>query len=255
MAGLYLHIPFCKQACHYCDFHFSTNLTGRDEIIKAIGAELRLQREYLSGEKIKTIYFGGGTPSLLTSIEIEYLFNVIHSDFLVDKNLEITFEANPDDLSHEKLVQLIKSGVNRLSIGIQSFDDSVLSFLNRAHSSSSAIQCVKDAYQVGFKNISLDLIYAIPGQSMDCWIENIHAAIALQPQHISSYSLTIEEKTVFGRWSAKGKLNVVDDDSSAEQLEILMTLLERAGYDQYEAATGNVRSILVWAQVHILIMA
>lgn len=236
MAGIYLHIPFCKQACYYCDFHFSTNLTTKRELVEAIARELLLQKDYVSRERINTIYFGGGTPSLLTSEEMELLFNTIYKNFSVSDAAEITLEANPDDLSVPRLRQLRSQGVNRLSIGIQSFDDTVLQFLNRAHNSQSATACVEEARDAGFQNISIDLIYAIPGQDDNAWRQNIVQAIRLSPEHISSYSLTIEDKTVFGRWAATGKLKVTEDDIAATQLETLVTLLEGADFAQYEVS-------------------
>jgi oxygen-independent coproporphyrinogen-3 oxidase len=236
MAGIYLHIPFCKQACYYCDFHFSTNLTTKRELVKAIVRELELQKGYVNSETINTIYLGGGTPSLLANEELELLFDTIHKNFSVNNNAEITLEANPDDLSLQRLKQLRDQGINRLSIGIQSFDDKVLQFLNRAHNSKSAVTCVEDARSAGFQNISIDLIYAIPGQDDNAWKENIAQAIRLSPEHISSYSLTIEDKTVFGRWAATGKLKVTEDDVAAAQLETLVKLLEDAGFEQYEVS-------------------
>jgi oxygen-independent coproporphyrinogen-3 oxidase len=236
MAGLYIHVPFCKQACHYCDFHFSTNQETRLDLVQAIARELTIQQKYVEDEPLNTIYFGGGTPSLLSQNELKIIFDSIHSNFVVNPEAEISLEANPDDLSEEKLQLLKEIGINRLSIGIQSFDDAILRYLNRAHSSQSAVECVASARKTGFENISLDLIYAIPGQDIAGWEKNIRQAIGLHPDHISSYSLTIEEKTTFGRWHAKGKLNTVDDDEAARQLEFLMDALENAGFDQYEVS-------------------
>jgi len=236
MAGIYFHIPFCKQACHYCDFHFSTNLSIRSAMVESFRKELYLQRHYLGGEKIETIYFGGGTPSLLTAEELASLLDDVAANFNVTSGAEITLEANPDDLSLSQVEELFRLGINRLSIGIQSFHDDVLTFLNRVHSSGHAVQCVADSRKAGFKNISIDLIYAIPGQSEDAWIENITTAIKLDPDHISAYNLTIEPQTVFGNWTAKGKLFPVIDDLAAKQLEILIRLLADAGYQQYEVS-------------------
>jgi oxygen-independent coproporphyrinogen-3 oxidase len=236
MAGIYLHIPFCKQACYYCDFHFSTNLSTKRELVEAIARELTLQKDYVNGERINTIYFGGGTPSMLDAEELELLFTTIRKNFSVNEAAEITLEANPDDLSLPRLRQLRSQGVNRLSIGIQSFDDKVLQFLNRAHNGQSAVTCVEEARDAGFQNISIDLIYAIPGQDDEAWKQNIVQAIRLSPEHISSYSLTIEDKTVFGRWAATGKLKVTEDDIAATQLETLVTLLEAADFAQYEVS-------------------
>lgn len=234
MAGIYIHIPFCRQACHYCDFHFSTNLTVRNELIAAIAREAFLQRDYLSHENIETIYFGGGTPSILTGEELNFLLCEIQKYFAVSHNAEITLEANPDDLNKNKLVRLKNLGINRLSIGIQSFSNSVLSTLNRAHSAEMAKTCVKEAREAYFSNISIDLIYSIPGQNDREWISNIEQALGLYPEHISAYSLTIEDSTVFGNWTRKGKFTPMNDDYSATQMEILMDMLYKAGYEHYE---------------------
>jgi oxygen-independent coproporphyrinogen III oxidase len=234
MAGIYFHIPFCKQACHYCDFHFSTNLTIRSAMVESLMKELKIQRHYLGGEKIETIYFGGGTPSLLTKEELASLLTEVTNNFAVSSGAEITLEANPDDLSPERLTEFKLLGINRLSIGIQSFQDDVLQFLNRAHNASSALHCVADCREAGFDNISIDLIYAIPGQFEEAWVKNITTAIELNPEHVSAYNLTIEPQTVFGKWSAKGKLAPVLDDLAARQLEVLIKLLGDAGYQQYE---------------------
>ncbi len=234
MAGIYIHIPFCKQACHYCDFHFSTQLSFKEKLIGAIIEEIRLQEKYLLGDKIKTIYFGGGTPSILSSIEIKAILDSVQRNFEVTSDAEITLEANPDDLSLENLMTLKALGINRLSIGIQSFNDTVLSFLNRAHNQKNAIESVENARKVGFENISIDLIYSIPHQSISEWKKNISTALSILPEHISAYSLTIEDRTAFGNWQKKGKLIAMDDDSSAQQFEVLMDILEANGYHQYE---------------------
>jgi oxygen-independent coproporphyrinogen III oxidase len=233
MAGIYLHIPFCKQACYYCDFHFSTNTSLRSDLVKALASELQLQKNYLD-EPVKTIYFGGGTPSLLDDAEISFLLKEIEKNFEVAGSAEITLEANPDDLTPEKLNSLYELGINRLSIGIQSFDDTVLRFLNRVHDSEAGYKCIADARASGFTNISIDLIYAIPSQNKHSWINNILKGTELEPEHISAYSLTIEEKTVFGRWAAKGKLIPAGEEASAEQLDVLLQILEKAGYEHYE---------------------
>lgn len=235
MAGIYIHIPFCKQACYYCDFHFSVNLEKQDQLVSAIRHEISIQKDYLDPEPVETIYFGGGTPSLLSRQQLSSIFESLKNNFTLAPS-EITLEANPDDLTPKKLQALKDVGINRLSIGIQSFDDTVLKYLNRAHNAKLAIQCLEDAHRIGFDNISLDLIYAIPGQSEDQWRSNIDRAIELQPRHISSYSLTIEERTVFGNWAAKGKLFPVADDATATQMEMLADRLERAGYLHYEVS-------------------
>lgn len=234
MAGIYLHIPFCKQACHYCDFHFSTSTETRKELIHAIGEEINLQKDYLKKESVNTIYFGGGTPSLLAIDEIASLLEKVYKAFTVDSTAEVTLEANPDDLDLKKSRSLRSIGVNRLSIGIQSFDDKILRYLNRAHNSGAAMRSVADARISGFDNISLDLIYAIPGLTSHDWKRTIDMAVQLAPQHISAYTLTIEEKTAFGNWLAKGKMLAVDEELAAGQMQLLVSALAIAGYKQYE---------------------
>jgi oxygen-independent coproporphyrinogen III oxidase len=234
MAGLYFHIPFCKQACHYCDFHFSTNQTLKQELVNQLAEELSLQKDYLEGEPIETIYLGGGTPSLLTAQELELLFTAIQKNYQVATDIEVTLEANPDDLNSQKLNELKAAGVNRLSIGIQSFDENVLTFLNRAHTATEALGCVDAAHKAGINNISIDLIYSIPGQDDNMLQKNLATALALRPNHISAYSLTVEEKTVFGRWASKGKLLAMEEDQSAQQFELVMDSLTQNGYQHYE---------------------
>jgi oxygen-independent coproporphyrinogen-3 oxidase len=236
MAGIYIHIPFCKKACHYCDFHFSTHTSDRIDLLKGIITELHLQKDYLDTESIQTIYFGGGTPSLLNETELNRILDAIKNNFSLSPDAEITLGANPDDLSTEKVIILRNSGINRLSIGIQSFDDTVLNFLNRSHDAKSAHESVILVREAGFNNISIDLIYAIPGQDNALWKKNILQAVKLNPEHISSYSLTVEPKTVFGNWLSKGKLNSVDDETAATQLEILVDELTRSGYEHYEVS-------------------
>jgi oxygen-independent coproporphyrinogen III oxidase len=236
MAGLYLHIPFCKQACHYCDFHFSTNQSRKNDLCKSIAKEIELQKHYLTNSNLTSIYFGGGTPSLLSSEEIGLLMAAINRNFDVNASAEITLEGNPDDLTKKKLKVLCETGINRLSIGIQSFDDSVLKFLNRAHNAASAFSCLENARSAGFNNISLDLIYAIPGQDRNAWKKNIQTAIDLTPEHVSAYSLTIEEKTTFGNRLRKGKLIPVDEETAASDFELLISMLTKAGYEHYEVS-------------------
>ncbi len=234
MAGIYLHIPFCTQACHYCDFHFSTNTAIKTDLIHAMGEEISLQQNYLQGEVLNTIYFGGGTPSLLNKKELSRLLDTIYHTHAVASDAEITVETNPDDLTLGKLSEFKSLGINRLSIGIQSFDDALLKYLNRIHHADTAIRSVEMARETGFENISIDLIYAIPGLANPVWQKNIAKAVELHPEHISAYTLTIEEKTAFGNWLARGKLKPVDETLAAEQFEILMEDLRKAGYAQYE---------------------
>jgi oxygen-independent coproporphyrinogen-3 oxidase len=234
MSGLYIHIPFCKQACHYCDFHFSTKLDNRSALVSALVRELELQRDYLDGAMLQTIYFGGGTPSMLSAEELGSIFQTIRANYIVEPNAEITLEANPDDLSSEKLYQLRDLGVNRLSIGVQSFDDEILTYFNRAHSAQEAVDCVSLARAAGFNNISIDLIYGTPGLDDSAWVRNIKSALALSPEHVSAYSLTIEEKTVFGRRASKGLLTAATEEIVAAQFEILMSEMFASGYEHYE---------------------
>lgn len=234
MPGLYFHIPFCKQACHYCDFHFSTNLTRTEEMIDAMVQELSMQKNYLDNNKLTSIYFGGGTPSLLKANHFEIIFNAIDQIFQRDLTCEITLEANPDDLSTVQLDMFLKAGVNRLSIGIQSFDDEILRFINRAHDSKMAITALENVRKAGFENFSLDLIYAIPGQDNALLKKNIETALLFSPQHISAYGLTIEPQTVFGNWASKNKLTQVEESLNADQFELISNELIANGYEHYE---------------------
>lgn len=236
MAGIYLHIPFCKQACHYCDFHFSTDTRDRTRLLDAMCSEITLQKDYLRSQPVTSIYFGGGTPSLLSADELGGLLRHIRVQFPVDAGAEVTLEANPDDLGPEKLLALKSTGINRLSIGIQSFEDAVLKFLNRAHDSAAAFRSVAYAREAGFENISVDLIYAIPGLAGDAWLRSIQHAVDLAPSHISAYALTVEPKTAFGVWARKGKFSPVPDEIAARQSEVLTDLLEEAGFEQYEVS-------------------
>lgn len=234
MAGIYIHIPFCRQACYYCDFHFSVNQRIGAEMMAAISKELLLQKDYLQNERVKTIYWGGGTPSLLTSSEIKQVLTLIRSIHRIDVDAEITLEANPDDLTPLSLTEFREAGINRLSIGIQTFNTKLLKSLNRIHDGPSAVKSFYDAREAGFSNISIDLMYSLPGETFEDWDHDIIQAIALSPEHISCYSLTIEEKTAFGKWAAAGKLKPEPDEVSALHLETLMQELSKAGYEHYE---------------------
>ncbi|MFY7920556.1 MAG: radical SAM family heme chaperone HemW [Chryseotalea sp.] len=236
MAGIYIHIPFCKQACHYCDFHFSTQTDYRQNLFNQLLQELHLQKEYLGNQPIDSIYLGGGTPSLLHHLEINLLLETIAKIFTLSENAEITLEANPDDLSFQYLKNIKLAGINRLSIGIQTFDADFLKKLNRAHSSETAIQILPLAREAGFTNISIDLMYALPNQSLEQWQQDLSKAIQLKPEHISAYTLTIEPKTVFGVQKAKGKLATPDEDTAASYFENLQEELFKNGYIQYEVS-------------------
>ena len=233
MPGIYFHIPFCKQACHYCDFHFSTDRRGHEEMVTAMVHELELQQSFLSGP-VETVYFGGGTPSILTSDQLGKVIETARSRFDILPDAEITLEANPDDLSRNKLQELRHLGVNRLSIGIQSFRNEVLAFLHRAHNAESAIRCLDESREAGFSNISLDLIYGIPGLGLNEWEATLQEALRFQPAHLSMYALTIEERTVFGNWAKRRKLIPTEEETVARQFELMQDVLEGAGYDHYE---------------------
>ncbi|MEH0156683.1 radical SAM family heme chaperone HemW [Limibacter armeniacum] len=233
MAGIYIHIPFCKQACHYCDFHFSTNMQLKTDMVEAIRKELEMQKDYVQ-EPIRTLYFGGGTPSLLSETELNAIIDTVNQYYDTSGVEEITLEANPDDLKPQKLKELRNAGINRLSIGIQSFHGPHLKFMNRAHNAKEAEQCVKLAQDAGFENMTIDLIYAVPADDHSIWERDLNKAISLNVPHISSYCLTIEEKTAFGNWAKKGKIKPAGEEFAAEQFEMLVNGLTGAGYEHYE---------------------
>ncbi|MFL1011034.1 radical SAM family heme chaperone HemW [Flavisericum labens] len=233
MAGIYIHIPFCKQACYYCDFHFSTSLKKKDELLQCLVKELELRKEEFENQTVETIYFGGGTPSLLSINELRLLIETVYKNFKVCNNPEITLEANPDDLSKNLIVQLSESPVNRLSIGVQSFFQRDLKLMNRAHNAEEAKACLRGATSY-FENISIDLIYGIPGLSHEEWVGNIETALAFNVPHISCYALTVEPKTALDSLIKKGIIENVDDDLAQLQFEILVEKLEESGFIHYE---------------------
>ena len=235
MAGLYLHIPFCKQACHYCDFHFSTSLGLKSQLVKALVREVELRRDYLgAGTPLETIYFGGGTPSLLTADELTQIFGAIHHYFAVAPQAEITLEANPDDLSFAKLHELRATGINRLSIGLQSFYEPHLRLMNRAHTAEESTTAVRRAQEAGFENISIDLIYGVPAPGHHIWEADLANAFALGVPHVSAYALTIEPGTAFGHRLQKGTFRPAPDEFVATQFEMLLAAMRAHGYTQYE---------------------
>jgi oxygen-independent coproporphyrinogen-3 oxidase len=234
MPGLYIHIPFCKQACHYCDFHFSTTLKNRDELLMALRVELALRRTYLESKTLDTIYLGGGTPSLLEGIELRELLSELRDNYEVARSAEITLEANPDDLDPEKLQVLKDVGINRLSIGVQSFSEADLKFMNRAHNVGQAIQCIQDAQKIGINNISIDLIYGMQTLSDEQWNKNLDIAFSAGVQHLSCYSLTVEPRTALAKMIKAKKVPDIDDDKSVRQFEILMDRAADAGFEHYE---------------------
>ena len=234
MQGIYLHIPFCKQACTYCDFHFSTLLKNKKEITDAICKEIELRKNYLDSKILNSIYFGGGTPSLLDKNELEQIFETLTKNYTWDKNAEITFECNPDDLTEEKLNDLKMFGVNRLSVGLQSFNDEELKWMNRAHDAGQSESCIKLAQDKGFENISIDLIYGSKFQTLQSWEQTLLKAIGLNVKHISSYNLTVEQKTALGIAVAKGLEPVVDDEKSSQQFLLMSEILEKNDFVHYE---------------------
>lgn len=233
MAGIYIHIPFCKQACHYCDFHFSTNLGKKEAMVSAICREIELRKGELPMQMVHTVYFGGGTPSVLDTEDIQRILGQLRHHYTISSDPEITLEANPDDLSGLKLEQLSHSGINRLSIGVQSFYDEDLHLLNRAHNAVEAEECIAAAMEY-FKNVSIDLIYGIPYLSDERWSDNIARALAFKVPHISSYALTVEPKTALKKFIAQGVVPDVDDSQAAAQFRLLSGQLEKEGFVHYE---------------------
>ncbi|MCM4155444.1 radical SAM family heme chaperone HemW [Gramella sp. AN32] len=232
MSGIYIHIPFCKQACHYCDFHFSTSFKKKSQLVEMLCRELVLRKDEIKGD-IETIYFGGGTPSLLTSEELEKIFETIFDNYSLAENAEITLEANPDDLSEEVIKNLSHSPINRLSIGIQSFFDDDLKLMNRAHNQEEARKSLELATRY-FKNLSIDLIYGIPGSSNEKWKENLQIALDYKIPHISSYALTVEPKTALEKFIKNGEVDPVEDEVYREQFDILVETLTNTGFEHYE---------------------
>lgn len=244
MAGIYLHIPFCKQACYYCNFYFSTSLVLKEEIISSLIDEIILRSKsdeddisiISKGEEIETIYFGGGTPSLLSISEIQLLLSTVFQHYKVATNAEITLEANPDDISLGKLKEWRDAGINRLSIGIQSFREVDLVWMNRGHNAEQARNCIALAREAGFENFSIDLIFGIPGLSNSDWKNNIETVMELDVPHIACYALTVEPKTALHKMIALKKKENVNSDEQAFQYTLLMRCMREAGYEHYEVS-------------------
>ncbi len=232
--GIYLHIPFCRQACNYCDFHFSTSLANKEAVVQAMVQEIEQRHAYLTTKNVQSIYFGGGTPSLLAESELAYLMEALDRHFLWTKEAEITLEANPDDITAAALQSWKKLGINRLSIGLQSFMDEELRWMNRAHTAAESESSVKLAQDHGFHNISIDLIYGSKFQTPQTWENTLQGALALNTPHISAYNLTIEDKTALGAKHRKGHEPVVDDQLSTQQFIAMLKRLEAGGFIQYE---------------------
>ena len=234
MAGIYVHIPFCKQACHYCNFHFSTSMKLKNGFLQALLKEIVLQKNFLMDEPVETIYFGGGTPSLLPAEEISMIIEAINRSFRLAGNLEITLEANPDDITASVLLSWKQTMINRLSIGVQSFFENDLQWMNRAHNSRQAEESIILAQDAGFHNLTIDLIFGSPTLSDQHWKYNVQKAISLNIPHLSCYALTVEPKTPLDSLINKKKLQAVNADDQARQFLSLMEWLDSAGYEQYE---------------------
>ena len=234
MAGIYIHIPFCKQACSYCNFHFSTSLQTKENVLAAIQQEISLRTNYLPEREITTLYFGGGTPSLLSALEINTMIDQLRQHFSFAANMEITLEANPDDLTSEQLTELRDTPINRFSIGIQSFKEEDLRLMNRVHTEAEAYRAIEQSQQAGFHNLTIDFIYGTPTLSDEEWRQNLHTAFEMGIPHISSYALTVEPRTALDHWVKSGKAPPVDDEQAARQFEILMDEMAAHGYDHYE---------------------
>jgi len=234
MPGIYLHIPFCKKACHYCNFHFSTNVRLKADMVEAILQEIEWRKDFLEIKPLDSIYFGGGTPSLLSAKELDKIFNTIYRLFSIQQDAEITLEANPDDLTPSYLEQLKISSVNRLSIGIQSFREECLQWMNRSHTAFQSRKVLSDVFESGFENITIDLIFGTPTLSDKQWEENLLEAFSYPIHHLSCYNLTIEEKTALHHFVKTGKNPPVDEEQSFRQFELLMDIAPQYGFEQYE---------------------
>jgi oxygen-independent coproporphyrinogen III oxidase len=234
MAGIYIHVPFCKQACTYCDFYFSTNLRSKEAYVKSLLSEIEIRQNYLETKKIDSIYFGGGTPSLLSDKDLESIFLKLNEFYSWDKLSEITLEVNPDDVKLENLKNWQKNGINRLSIGLQSFDNNELAWMNRTHTAEQSIGSVKLAQDVGFGNLSIDLIYGSKFQTKKSWEQTLETAVELNTQHVSAYNLTIESKTKLGTHFNRGLEPAIDEELSSIQFEKMSRYLTNGGFIHYE---------------------
>lgn len=253
MRGIYIHIPFCRQACRYCDFYFSVSLRYLDPFVDALLEEIRQKGESSAGHSLETLYLGGGTPSLLSARHLERIINAIYKYHSFQEYPEWTIECNPDDLNEHTVKSLGLLGFNRLSIGIQSFHERDLEIMRRSHNAGQAEASVHLASSGGFENITMDLIYGIPGQSLDEWEENIEKALSLPVSHLSAYHLTFEPGTVFDHWRKKGRLHPVQEEESVDQYRILREKLLSAGFDHYELSNfarkgmSSKHNLLYWS--------
>ncbi|NQU53372.1 MAG: radical SAM family heme chaperone HemW [Bacteroidetes bacterium] len=234
MSGIYIHIPFCRQKCYYCDFYKTVNTSLTDKFLSALKKEVQQRKNYLGNEPIETIYFGGGTPSVLKENELQDILSFLNQEFKVLPNVEITFEANPDDLSESYLKGIYNAGVNRLSIGIQSFQDEYLKKMNRRHNAKQAVESIENAVKIGIKNISADLIYGLPNLTDNDWKASLNQVFQLPVQHLSAYHLTYHEGTAFYTWLKKGTLKELKEADSISQFNLLVEATKKNGFQQYE---------------------
>ena len=234
MAGIYLHTPFCKRRCIYCDFFSTTQSEKKPAYVHALCQELDMRKNYLKGEDIETIYLGGGTPSQLTQEELEEIFSTLYNIYKVKEDAEITLEANPDDLTPEYVHMLRSLPINRISMGIQTFQEETLKLLHRRHTAQQAIEAFRRCREGGFQNISIDLMYGLPGETLDTWKEDLRQAIALRPEHISAYHLIYEEGTALWKLREQHQVEEADEDLSVTLFRTLIDELTHAGYEHYE---------------------
>ena len=233
MSGIYIHIPFCKKACHYCNFHFSTNLSLKEDIVEAICLELEFRKQELR-EPVETVYLGGGTPSLLSSSALQKIFDHIEKNFHLSTDPEFSLEANPDDLTKESLKKLFDSPINRLSIGVQSFFEEDLLYMNRSHDHKQAAACIEDSKNIGFQDLSIDLIYGSPSSNLRRWEKNLQKVFAYDIPHLSCYALTVEPKTALAHFINEGKMPQPEELEASEQFDVLIQETQANGYEQYE---------------------
>jgi oxygen-independent coproporphyrinogen III oxidase len=258
MAGIYLHIPFCKKLCFYCDFYHIISSEDNSLFVDTVIKEIALRHDYLRNETISTIYFGGGTPSVFSTLDLGTILNGLRKQFKVEENCEITIELNPDDVNKEYLEGLKNLNINRISLGVQSWRDSDLKMLNRRHDSAQAIRALNDILEEGFKNVTIDLIYGIPGMSAREWASNLDFTFSFNIKHLSAYHLTFEEGTVFGKMLEKGLIKEIDEEDSNSLFNILIEKAESAGFIQYEISNFgkegyfSIHNSNYWKQVNYL---
>jgi len=258
MAGIYIHIPYCKKLCSYCDFYHILTQSDNKEFIDALNHEAKLQRDYLGSQTVSTIYLGGGTPSVLKPAEIKSILDNLTMNFRIDDNPEVTIEVNPDDINDEFLEELKKTIVNRISVGIQSWRDQALKFMNRRHTASAAAVALDKIRDAGYENVTIDLIYGIPGMKNSDWASNLDISFSYEIKHMSAYHLTIEAGTMLGKMKAKGTLAEIDEDESTSQFQILIEKATAAGFIHYEISNFGLPGFLsihnsnYWKQVSYL---